>query len=425
MQNISEPYLSKIRRNKIPNLDLGDDIHPAYDGLSLVNLPASVCSWLDAPELPYPTLQIPELNAIMDGIDQIIVVLIDALSFSRFMDWTSILDFDIPFEVGSLFPMTSVVPSTTSSALTTLWTGRSPAEHGILGYELFLREYGLIANMITHSPAALAKSPGLLYQAGFNPEEALPVTNLGPHLAEAGVETFAILSRTIMYSGLSRMHYPNVDLYGFTTVSDLWHIARQLANLPLKARRLVWVYYGAIDTLSHKYGPDSEQAQTEFLSFLRAMCDIFVSGISDDARGRSALLLVSDHGQKATSQNPHFELSSHPSFTNRLHMLPTGEHRFSYLHIRPGQREAILEYIERTWPRSFYHLNAHHALEVGLFGPGEPARESHHRIGDQIIISKNDNYFWWDPAPNTLRGRHGGLSFDEMVVPLFALPLKK
>ena len=327
------------------------------------------------------------------------------------------------FEGGSIYPLTSVVPSTTSAALTTLWTGRSPAEHGIIGYEIFLREYGMVANMITHSPAALAKSPGLLYQAGFNPEKALPVPNLGPHLAEAGIETFAILSRAIMYSGLSRMHYPNVDVYGFTTVSDLWHIARQLTNMPLKTRRLIWVYYGSIDTLSHKYGPDSEQAQAEFLSFMKAMHDIFVEGISEETRGRSALLLLSDHGQKATPDNPHHDLSSHPSFTNRLHMLPTGEHRFSYIHIRPGQREAILEYIERTWPRSFYHLNAHHAMEVGLFGPGQPAKESHHRIGDQIIISKDDNYLWWETNPNTMRGRHGGLSFDEMVVPLYALPL--
>jgi hypothetical protein len=423
MQNSSEPYLSKIKENKIPNLDLGDDLYPAYDGLSLLNFPASLCSWLEAPTLPYCPLQIPELNSIMEGIEQIIVVLIDALSFSRFMQWTSNRTSDSSFEAGSIFPLTSVVPSTTSTVLTTIWTGRSPAEHGILGYELFLREYGLVANMITHSPAALAKSPGLLYQAGFNPEEALPIPNLGPHLLEAGIETFALLSKNIMNSGLSRMHYTDVDVYGFTTVSDLWHIAKQLANLPLNARRLIWVYYGSIDTLSHSYGPDSDQVRTEYQSFMNSMRDIFVEGISDDTRGRSALLLLSDHGQIATTQNPHFELSSHPSFTNRLHMLPTGENRFSFLHMRPGQREAVLEYIKRTWPRSFYHLNSHHALEVGLFGPGEPAKESHHRLGDQIIISKGENYLWWASKPNKLLGRHGGLSFDEMVVPLFALPL--
>lgn len=427
MQDYSDSYLPQIEKNKIPNLDLGGDLHPAYHGLSLLNLPSSICKWMKAPDLPHPPLQIPELTTIMNGKEQLIIVLIDALSFSRFRDWTltSSLVKNSPLGDGFIFPLTSVVPTTTSTVLTTLWTGRSPAEHGILGYELFLREFGLVANMITHSPAAFDGQPGMLYQAGFNPEKALPVPRLGPHLAEANIETFALLSKNIMHSGLSRMHYPDVDVYGFTTVSDLWHIAKRLANLPLKTRRIIWVYYGAVDTLSHQYGPDSEQARTEYLSFIQSMHDVFIQDISDDVRGRSILLLLSDHGQKATPHNPQVELSKHPSITNRLHMLPTGENRFSYLHMRPGQRGAILEYIDRTWPKSFHTLNAQHALEAGLFGPGKPDKESHHRVGDQIVISQNHNYLWWSSKINTLRGRHGGLSFDEMVVPLYALPLER
>jgi hypothetical protein len=425
MNDYTETYLPKIENNKIPNVDLSQDFHPAYQGLSLLNLPASLSAWLGAPELSHPPLQIPELTSIVDGIEQIVVVLIDALSFSRFRDWTLTSSFveNSTLSDGFIFPLTSVVPSTTSTALTTLWTSRSPAEHGILGYELFLREYGLVANMITHSPVAFDGRPGMLYQAGFNPENALPIPSLGHHLSEANIDAFALLSKNIMYSGLSRMHYPGVDVYGFTTVSDLWHIAKQLANLPLKTRRLIWVYYGAVDTLSHQYGPDSDQVRTEYLSFIQSMHDVFIQDISDEVRGRSILLLLSDHGQIATPHNPHFELSNHPSLINRLHMLPTGENRLAYLHIRPGQKDAVLEYIDKTWPKSFHSLNSHYALEVGLFGPGEPSKESRHRIGDQIVISRGDNYMWWSTKPNTLRGRHGGLSFDEMIVPLYALPL--
>jgi len=45
---------------------------------------------------------------------------------------------------GLLAPLTSIVPSTTAAALTSLWTGRSAAEHGIAGYELWLKEYGIV-----------------------------------------------------------------------------------------------------------------------------------------------------------------------------------------------------------------------------------------------------------------------------------------
>jgi hypothetical protein len=70
-------------------------------------------------------------------------------------------------------------------------------------------------------------------------------------------------------------------------------------------------------------------------------------------------------------------------------MLPTGENRFSYPHIRPKQKDAVLEYIDKTWPNSFHSLNSHYSLEVGLFGPGEPSKESYSRVGDQIVLSRD------------------------------------
>ena len=426
MHDLSDTYLPKIESHKIPNLDLGENIHPGYFGLSILNFPATISNWLSAPKLPYPALQIPELSTLIQGMDQVIVVLIDALSFSRFKTWmTSSPDLGSSvLSNGLLLPITSVVPSTTSAALTTLWTGRSPSEHGILGYELFLREYGIVTNMITHSPAVIDGQPGMLYQAGFNPEKALPVPSLGPHLSQAGTEIVALLSKAIQYSGLSRMHYPGVDLYGFSTVTDLWHIARQLVHLPLSKKRLIWIYYGAVDTLSHHYGPDSEQARSEFLSFMQSMHDIFIKELRNDVRKRSMLLLLSDHGQVTTPDNPHFDLSNHPSLTRRLHMQPTGEHRFSYLYPRPGQREAIAKYFENTWPRAFRILDSNFALENDLFGPGVPTEESCHRVGDQIVISQGNNYLRWGSKPNTLRGRHGGLTADEMIVPLYVLPFE-
>lgn len=426
MHDLSDTYLPKIENHKIPNLDLGENIHPGYFGLSILNFPATLSNWLGAPKLPHPALQIPELSTLMQGMDQVIVVLIDALSISRFKTWmtsSASLERSV-LSKGLLLPITSVVPSTTTAALTTLWTGRSPSEHGILGYELFLREYGIVTNMITHSPAAFDGQPGMLYQAGFNPEKALPVPSLGAHLSQGGTEIFALLSKAIQYSGLSRMHYPEVDLYGYSTVSDLWHIARQLVHLPLSKKRLIWIYYGAVDTLSHQYGPDSEQARTEFISFMQSMHDILIKDLTYEMRKRSILLLLSDHGQITTPDNPHLDLSNHPSLTNRLHIQPTGEHRFSYLYPRPGQSEAIAEYIEKTWPRAFRILRSIFALENGLFGPGVPTEESYHRVGDQIVISQGNNYLWWGSKPNTLRGKHGGLSFDEMIVPLYVLPLE-
>jgi len=426
MRDLTEKYLTDLRTQKITHLDLGvGAIHPAYSGRSLLNLPSTLCGWFNTPELAHPPLDLKELDKLAQEIRQVIVVLIDAVSHRRFQRWMELTNKELQstLEDALLFPLTRVVPSTTCSVLTTLWTGRSPAEHGILGYELFLKKYGLVANMITHSPASFYGRAGLLYQAGFQPETALPVPTLGSHLSKAGVEAYALLSRNILNSGLSRMHYEAVQTYGFRTAADLWIQARQLAERKLSSPRLIWIYSGSVDTYSHLYGPDSEQAEIEFVSFLDLMQKSFLSGLKPETRRQTLVLILSDHGQLYTPKNPHYDLSNHPSLIDRLHLFPTGENRLAYLYSRPGQSEAVHEYLNRTWPGMFRCIPSGHALDAGLFGPGNPAEEARSRIGDSIVISQEDAYLWWSPKPNHMLGRHGGLSEDEMVVPLLAMRL--
>jgi hypothetical protein len=426
MKNHIEKTIPYLEKQKINDMDLGNgSIHPAYEGQSLLNLPSSVCDWFDVPSLAHPRIKLPALHSLAKEVQQIVIVLIDAISLDRFKSWIEMepQNFQAFNKNATLFPLTSIVPSTTCSVLTSLWTGRSPAEHGILGYELFLKEYGLIANMITHSPTSFESKTGLLYQAGFQPENFLPVPPLGTHLSRSGVEVFAFLSKAIHNSGLSRMHYPNVQTYGFRSLTDLWIQARDLAELKLVSPRLIWIYFGQVDTYSHTYGPDSEQAQAEFTSFLNVMQRLFLSALSPRTRKKTLLLMLSDHGQLHTAKNPTYDLSNHPSFTDLLHMSPTGENRLAYLYSKPGQIEAIQEYIECTWPGDFKTIRSKDALNHGLFGPGEPAQEALSRIGDIIVISQGDAYLWWSPKPNPLLGRHGGLSEEEMIIPLLALRL--
>ena len=131
----SQSARERIVKQRLPDLDLGSgSLHPHYQGLSILNLPSSICAWLGAPPLPHPALALPEVSDLAAGVDQVIVLLIDALSLHRFQAWfASRPGADASrLKGGWLSTITSVVPSTTSAALTTLWTGRSPVEHGIL-----------------------------------------------------------------------------------------------------------------------------------------------------------------------------------------------------------------------------------------------------------------------------------------------------
>ena len=178
-----------------------------------------------------------------------------------------------------------------------------------------------------------------------------------------------------------------------------------------------------MDTLSHRYDPDSDQVQAEACGFQRSLNDHFVAQVSGETTRDVLGILITDHGQSATPPNPDYDLERKPSFTRRLRLLPTGENRLAYLHSRPGQTQAVIDYVERTRPGAFRLMSSGHALRAGLFGPGNPDGDALSRLGDAILSAQGEAYLWWARKPNTLLGRHGGLSRDEMVVPLLAFRL--
>jgi len=426
MTAISEKILNQFEKNLLSQASpWSASIAPAYSGYSLLNLPGSLFKWFELPPLPHSPLQIPELDELAAGVDQVVILLMDALAYERMQNWMQSDPRLHALQKDSLLvPLTSVTPCTTCNVLTTLWSGRSPVEHAVLGYELFLKEFGLVANMITHSPMALGHQAGLLYQAGFDPETALPVETIGPALHEGGVDTHSFLHYSISNSGLSRMHYKSVEGHSFGGAADLWIAVRQLAEKQREHRRLIWVYHGAIDGLSHRFGPDSEQAEAEFKAFLHTLQANFLERLSPEGRKQTLFLITADHGQVTTPKNPDFELVNHPDLMQMLHFAPTGEHRFIYLHPKPGKVDAVREYIHQAWPGLFHTVSAEEALEAGFFGPGIPDSTVADRIGDLIAIPTNESaYLWWSNSPNPLLGRHGAFHPLEMLVPLLAMRL--
>jgi hypothetical protein len=426
MPDHTDRLLPHLLEGDLEGVDLGQEaILPAYDGYSILNVPSSLCKWLGVPPLGHPGIRLPALDDLARDAQQILLVLIDGLGWDSYRNWQR----DMPGHLDAgrdeviLAPLTSVVPSTTSSALTTLWTGSSPAEHGFLGYELFLKEVGMVTNMVTFSPMYLGASVDLLASAGIQPGVMLPVRKLGEHLKGAGVEAHAFIEQALARSPLSRMHFKEVDVHGYLGLPDLWTSVAELMQNPAGGRRFIWVYFGTVDALGHRFGPASRQAHAAFQAIVQSVGKFLSEDLPSAGKAGTLLLLLADHGQIHTPDDPRFDLAHHSSLTRRLHMLPTGEHRLAYFHVQPAQTEAVREYVHRTWPGRFQLIPSSYALHQGLFGPGEPDVRSLERMGDWVAVASDEAYFWWAPGENKLRGRHGGVTRQEMLVPLLAARL--
>jgi len=430
MPDLTTQLLPRLESNRLPGLDLGDGfVFPDYQGGSILNLPDSLCQLFGIPELTHKPLQPEILSQLLDGgtVRRIVLVLMDALSLHRLQRWMQNGGMGDTAPIwqqiannGLLAPLTSIVPSTTSAAITSLWTGRSAAEHGVAGYELWLKEYGVVANMISQSPMAFRNDTGSLTQAGFDPEKYLPFTTLGTHFNTHGVKTYALQHHSIVHSGLSKMFFRDVNVQAFNTPSDLWVNARHLLETHADERLYAWVYWGEVDHLSHFYGPDDERTVAEFASFSTAFERLFLDRLGPELRRDTMVILTADHGQISTQKQSKYDLNHHPKFTNHMHLRPTGENRMAYLYLRPGRYEEMASYLDSAWPNQFTLIDPSAAVAAGLFGPGQPHPRLLDRLGDVVAAARGSAYWWWADKENRLHGRHGGFSPDEMLVPLLA-----
>jgi hypothetical protein len=427
MSDLTTKALPRIKAFQLPDLQLDADfIHPDYQGGSILNLPSTICQALGAETLSTLPLRQELTVATSNDVRRVILVLVDALSLHRLQRWMS--DGTAPVwsrlaEQGMLTALTSIVPSTTTAVLTSLWSGRSPAEHGIVGYELWLKEYGVVSNMILHTPISFGNDAGSLTKAGFIPEQFLNLPTLGTHLASYGVRSYALQHRSIMHSGLSQMFFKDVNVHGFMTPAELWVNLRHLVESNPRQKQYFWVYTGQIDHFSHFYHPDDERTAAELEEFSREFEQHFLDKLSPSLRKGTMVLMTADHGMIATQKSATYDLRNHPDLSRLLHILPTGENRLMYLFIRPGQVDNVRSYFEQTWPGQFFFLDPAEAVARGLFGPGKPHPHLSDRLGDLIVVARNNAYLWWADKENPFVGRHGGLSADEMIVPLLSVEL--
>jgi hypothetical protein len=427
MIDITPKKLTEIKSYRLPDLELeGNFIHPDYHGGSILNLPPSICQWLGIPQLGENPLRPELLVSNSSDVRRVILILVDALSLLRLQRWMSDGTASVWSRLagqGQLAALTSIVPSTTSAALTSLWSGTSPAKHGIIGYEMWLKEYGVVSNMILHTPITFENDSGSLGKAGFKPEQFLNLPTLGTHLASYGVKSYALQHRSIIRSGLSQMFFRDVSLHGFLSSAELWVNLRHLIESNPQQRQFFWIYTGQIDHFSHFYHPDDERTAAEFSEFSQTFEQHFLDQLSPATRRGTLIVLTADHGMIATRQFAGYDLRNHPELSRCLHILPTGEHRLMYLFIKPGQVDEVRGYFDQTWPGQFALLDPTEAVAKGLFGPGTPHPRLAERMGDLIAIARDNAYLWWAEKENMLIGQHGGLSAEEMIVPLLSAML--
>ncbi|HEX4220459.1 MAG TPA: alkaline phosphatase family protein [Acidimicrobiales bacterium] len=370
-----------------------EPVLPDYAGACLTNLVPAL--------LALPDRFTDWLPESARGARQVVLLVIDGLGWEQLRDRAAIA----PTLAGASVTgsaITSVAPTTTATALTSIVTGRPPSDHGVLGYRLGVADDEVLNVLRWQVGSSTARDA----------RETIPAARFQPFPPFPGASApVPVVSRAEFGgTGFTAVHLGDSPLRGYRVLSTMVVDTRRLLA---EGAAFVYGYYDGIDKVAHAHGL-GEYYDAELEAVDRLVADIAAS-LPDGA----VLVVTADHGQVDVGSHvvlPGREIMSAVRFIS-------GEGRFRWLHAKPGAEKDLLAaadelYGENAWVRSRERL-----FEDGWFG-GAPRDGVASRLGDVALVPHAPIAFL-DPADTgetRLAARHGSLTSAEMLVPLLCLP---
>ncbi len=392
---------------------------PNYRDGSIANVPATVAALLGVPFAGLPALPGALWRPLGSEIKRVVLLTLDGFGWNLFQARQELVT-AVSQKATITSQLTSIFPSTTVAALSSLWTGSAPAQHGLVGLRIFFPEYAVSAGMLDFSPL-FYKAQDALVDAGLDPKTFLRRPGVGEQLAASGIPTFAFKGYEIVDSVLSQMHGRGVaESFGVISLAEMLVGIRELLDKRAGERLFINAYWPTIDSLSHYHTWQGTAVAAEVRAIFNQLQTEFFDALTDAARQDTAFFIVADHGQELTPLSQQIFLSDHPELEQMLFMRPTGEPRVVYLYTKHGCQQAVIDYVNTKLGGAMTAVSTQDALQAGLFGPDNFAPNVADRLGDVVLIMREGYSLFSEaerPKAHKMIGRHGGMSHAEMQVP--------
>jgi hypothetical protein len=330
--------------------------------------------------------------------------------------------------------ITSVFPTITSCALSSLYQALPPARHGLPGHVIWKDFPGAVVDMLRMAvPGAAAplkaagfdvkgwqREPGILQR-----EDGLP-------------PGYQLMNRHIVGSGLSSLIYGRTELVGF--IAPLEGLTKAGRILEERPGGWVGVYMEDVDSLSHVLTGDSPQmglTVRHIETCLAWMAASLPRAVVED----TALVVVADHGQSNIRER--IPLYGEPEKWLKAHTRAVGHSgRVLHVYLKPGEERRVRAWLEElVGPRGqVFTFDEVKALTgppldggispLGANGLAEQEAWVRQSLGDLVVLL-DDGFNWLkrdpaeDPTPyeSQLVSQHGSLTWNELFTPFLCAPL--
>ncbi len=410
--------------------DQPDFIKPAYNLRCFSDLPGLVLRLLTGDgHSPLSQLAAP----LSERYERVVFILIDGFGWNfhqRFAARSELLR--RVASDGHVLQLTAQFPSTTAAEITCIHTGQTVGQSGVYEWQYYepLAD-AVIAPLLYSYAGTLARDT--LKPTHVEPHKLYPAENIYPILAERGYPAHIFQPRAFTPSTYSNIVLQGAQPHPYRTLPEaLVNLGQLLESDTVPG--YYFLYYEECDGLSHVYGPDASPTAAQTETALWAIERFLVQEMPKPRR--TLFLLTADHGQVDVDPQTTVYLNKLPEFERELRPLlrtsqagkllpPGGSCRDVFLYTRPGAADEV-----RSWltPRLAGQAEVRSSQELvagGYFGP-RISEAFLGRLGDVVILPyKGESVWWYEKGKFEQRyyGHHGGLTPDEMEIPLAILEI--
>jgi predicted AlkP superfamily pyrophosphatase or phosphodiesterase len=290
-------------------------------------------------------------------------------------------------------PITSVAPSTTATALTSITTGLTPGEHGIVGYRMMID--GDVMNALRWG------SPSMGDARRTHPPDALQ-----PYEPFLGELVDYVSKAEFAKTGFTGAHLRGARLHPYRTTAVM---VNEIGRVLRAGAPFVYAYYDGVDKVAHEYGLDDRyDAELAFI-------DRLVGEVIAASPSGTQVVVTADHGQVDCGDDLRPISPEVLELTEAL----SGEARFRWLHAVPGAEHDLLEAAAEAHGNDAWVRSLDQMIDDRWLGHTVRA-EVLDRYGS-VALLPFEAFGFDDPddtGPFSLIGRHGSLTSAEMLVPL-------
>lgn len=303
----------------------------------------------------------------------------------------------------------ALCPPTTAASLTSLATMKYPAEHAVPGWFVYLEEIEKISTIL---PFIERFSERPLEEFGMTADKVFPVQSIWTKVRH---EPLTIIEESIVNSTYTRYSSADTERRGYKTISEAFNIARRNVQSAIYPS-FTYMYLPQLDSACHDKG-----TQHESVYDLIEVLDNNIAAICDEIGSKAVIIITADHGLIDIPGSNGFILKEEDRILDYLICPPTVEARMPAFHVKTGMEKTFEEKFTERFGEYFILITPDEAEQLKLFGPGVLSPLMKRRLGSFIGISLKEatlNYRTHKDKRPALKAVHGGLSREEMMVPL-------